>query len=97
LLLCKKGDEKKMNKRFEWLKCERCNAILERMFSNEQLNAMYPVSDKKVMDAENDNNMRMQMFSKRLWRCPLCGLKKELNNKEFMRIMLDFKRRRYLE
>jgi hypothetical protein len=56
---------------------------------------MYPVDGARGV--KNENNMRIQMFSKRLWVCPSCGENKQLNNREFMRMIMDFKRGKYID
>ncbi len=81
-----------MKRKFEWFKCKECDTILERMYSNEQLKIMYPVNDNiKPGDKQNDHNMKMYIYGKKLWRCPKgCGVR-EVTTREFIRMIKDFK------
>jgi rubredoxin len=77
--------------RFKWLKCKLCGTILERMFSNEYLEELYPVEEKiKIGNVKHDENMKMHLFAKKLWVCPDCGLKKELSFFEYVRIIITY-------
>ena len=85
-------------RKFEWLKCKECDTILERMYSNETLNIMYPVDDNiRPGNKQNDFNMRLYIYGKKLWRCPKgCGVR-EVTTREFIRMVADFKLGRYIE
>ena len=87
-----------MKRQFEWLKCKECDTLLERMYSNEQLDKMYPVDDMiKPFNKQNDFNMTMFVYGKKLWRCPKgCGVRK-LTITEFIRTATDFKLGRSIE
>lgn len=87
-----------MKRKFEWLKCKKCDTILERMYSNDQLDKMYPVDDDiKPGNKQNEFNMKMFIYGKKLWRCPKgCGTR-EVTTREFIRMVGDFKLGRYIE
>ena len=83
---------------FKWLKCLECETLLKRMYTNKQLEEMYPVAEGfKFGNVENDNNMTLYLYGKKLWKCPKCGKIKELSIKETIRMVADFKLGRSIE
>lgn len=90
--------DKIVKRRFKWLKCSECETLLERMYTNEQLDKMYPVDDGwKIGQKQNDNNMKLYIYGKKLWKCPKCGKIREVTNKELIRMVADFKMGRSIE
>ena len=87
-----------MKRKFKWLKCSECETLLERMYDNETLDRMYPLDDGfKIGNVRNDNNMKLYLYGKKLWKCPKCGKSKELSIKETVRMVADFKMGRSIE
>ena len=80
------------------MKCSECKTLLERMYTNEQLDKMYPLNDGfKIGNVQNDNNMKLYLYGKKLWKCPKCRKSKELSIKETVRMIADFKMGRSIE
>ena len=87
-----------LKRKFKWLKCSECDTLLERMYTNEQLDKLYPVDDSwKIGNVQNDNNMKLYLYGKKLWKCPKCGKSKELSVIETIRMATDFKIGRSIE
>lgn len=68
------------------------------MYTNEQLDKMYPVNEGfRIGQLQNDNNMKLYLYGKKLWKCPKCGKFKETSIKETVRMVADFKMGRSIE
>ena len=68
------------------------------MYTNEQLNKMYPVDNGiKPGNKQNEFNMKMYIFGKKLWRCPKgCGTR-EVTTREYIRMVKDWKMGKSIE
>lgn len=87
-----------MKRKFKWLTCSECGEMLERMYTNEELKIMYPVDDNiRLGNKRNDFNMKMYIYGKKLWICPVHGKSREITTKEFIRMVADFKMGKSIE
>lgn len=61
-----------MKDAYDELICEKCNTYLQRVISNEELEEKYPVNNPPI-NIQDQENMKIWMDLKRLWKCEKCG------------------------
>ena len=65
-----------LSDKIEELKCEKCGSYLQRLSTNEELQERYPVvppTNKDFYTVANQENVKMWMDIKRLWKCQICN------------------------